>query len=175
MRAFVLADPPRATFSPEDDVYTVFPILIHCVNASPKVAAQCFERLDAWRKEGKLPRNELLDAYIAGGRAFAKGDVGAASKAWRPVFQATGAATMLPFDQLLKVDPLLPFDVATGDSVMQFVGVPLTAARDATRAARRGDKDKARELAGLVISKWGNVDVEVPAVGEMQRLLTTLR
>lgn len=63
----------------------------------------------------------------------------------------------------------------SGNDVIRFVGVPVTAARDAKRAARKGDKAKARELAQLVVDKWGNVDVEVPAVGEMQRLLATLR
>ncbi|MBK6519113.1 MAG: hypothetical protein IPM79_38520 [Polyangiaceae bacterium] len=41
----------------------------------------------------------------AGGRAFAKGDVAAALKAWRSLFRVTGAAVLLPFDALLKLDP----------------------------------------------------------------------
>ncbi len=173
--AFVLADPPRAKFTAEDDVLAQTTLLNFCTGASPKIAERCFARFDEWKQQGKLSKSELLASQLAGGRAFVKGDVAAALKAWRPLFRVKGAAILLPFDELLKVEPDLAYDASVGETVTEFLGVPVNAARDAKRAARKGDKEKARAHAELVISKWRDVDVEVPAVAEMERLLKTLK
>lgn len=174
-QAFILADPPRLKLTGDDDPFLALPLLNFCGGASPEVAERCFDRFEDWKRQGKLPKSDLIDAQLAGGRAYAKGDVRGALKAWRPLFRVPGAAALLPFDALLKVDPDLAFDVDTGQTITRFLGVPITAARDAKRAARKGDQQKARELAELVISKWRDVDADVPAVAEMKALLSKLK
>lgn len=43
--------------------------------------------------------------------------------------------------------------------------------RQARRAATRGDRARAQELARIVVGAWGRADVRIPAVAEMQALL----
>jgi hypothetical protein len=57
----------------------------------------------------------------------------------------------------------------------EFNGASPADVRATRRAAKRGDKQRARALAEKVIEAWSVADETVPAVEEMRRLLAGLR
>lgn len=52
-----------------------------------------------------------------------------------------------------------------------YNGATMAVVREARRAAARGDKDKARELAQRVVEAWGEADAEVPLLAEMRAIV----
>src|SRR5262245_10657967 len=57
----------------------------------------------------------------------------------------------------------------------ELAGASLATVRAARRAAKRGERDRAKELAQKVIRAWSLADDAIPAVEEMRKLLATLR
>ena len=49
-------------------------------------------------------------------------------------------------------------------------GVGMASVREARRAARRGDHERAKALASEVVEAWSVLDVNLPVVAEMRRL-----
>jgi hypothetical protein len=176
VEAFVLSDPPRVEATRATSGEFHLPIVALCMSAPRALADRCLDRFDAWRKAGQLPSSDLLDAYLTGARAYAHGDLARAVRAWGPVFRVAGGSVLLPWDDLDRFNPEVGSvaEASIGNSAPSFAGVQVTAAREAKRAARKGDVKRARELAEKVIAGWRTADVEVPAVAQMQRLLRTL-
>jgi hypothetical protein len=177
VEAFVLSDPPRVELALEQEPHQVIPWVAFCMSASRPVADRCFARFEAWKRAGTFPKSELLDAYVLGATAYARGDLASATRAWGPVFRSLATTELLPWDALERFDPeagVLAVPIVD-EQVPTFAGVAVTAPREARRAARKGDPKRARELAEKVVAGWRTADVPVPAVAEMQALLATLK
>jgi hypothetical protein len=140
--------------------------------ATAKTAERCFERI-----EPHVAASPWLVPKVLGARRFAVGDLRGAVTAWRRL------ASEFPY-------PLveLPIEVCdqAGDpdlghrldepilALRSYRGISLAHPREAARAWRRGDGERARVLAAEVIEAWGGADVEVPAVAAMRELLRAI-
>ena len=188
-RAASVADLVVARFldpepTPLDGGYLSVPMRIPavCARASAPVARRCFSRFRALR--GRLSGGILpeTDAFALGAERYAEGDLQGAAKAWRPLLrQPAMFASLLPdamastFERTGDVELVERLEAAASAGAGGFNGATPATAQAARSAARRGDKDRARALAKVVIEAWSVADETVPMVGEMRSLLAGLR
>ncbi|WP_437306564.1 serine/threonine-protein kinase [Sorangium sp. So ce388] len=153
-----------------------------CARASRAVSRRCFERFRKLRvmfPEGELPNTE---SFITGAERYARGDHGGAALAWRPLLQepepfveVLGDAMVVTYERegAHEVAHLLEEAIPADSQALN--GASLKTVREAERAARRGDKQRALDLAQQVIKAWSVADAPVPAVESMRRLVARLR
>ncbi|WP_437833098.1 serine/threonine protein kinase [Sorangium sp. So ce1153] len=153
-----------------------------CARASRAVSRRCFERFRKLRvmfPEGELPNTE---SFITGAERYARGDHGGAALAWRPLLQepepfveVLGDAMVATYERegAHEVAHLLEEAIPTDSQALN--GASLKTVREAERAARRGDEQRALDLAQQVIKAWSVADAPVPAVESMRRLVARLR
>jgi len=136
--------------------------------------------------EGLTRVRELLDdgtligkgmgatEYLDGCEAFARGDLAAAARSWRPLagvpsyyfslrpeaFEAAGET-----DLAWRIDDY---------RVARAHRTELAHVRQALRAEKKGDVARASELAQRVVDKWSTADADVPHVKRMRALLARL-
>ncbi|XXY03593.1 serine/threonine-protein kinase [Sorangium sp. So ce185] len=176
---FLDPEPP-----PLDGVDLGVPIRLSavCARASELVSRRCFARFHALRRHfagSLLPES---DKFVEGAERYARGDWRRAAAAWRPLLRQPGMFTAALADAMEDafersgdvelVARLESAALAAGAGEMH--GALPAHARAARRAAARGDGARARALADRVIDAWSAADVEVPAVGEMRKLLREL-
>jgi eukaryotic-like serine/threonine-protein kinase len=165
---FLKPDPPALDAGP----WGVTTLAVTCAYASPEVAGPCGQRiqelLDAgYFKESTPAHQSLVAGAIQFGRRdyaravaeLRKGAVGTSYAVIPDSFDRAGdAATASAIDA--------PFLQSRG-----YNGASMAMVREARRAAARGDKDKARELAQRVVEAWGKADAEVPLLAEMRAIV----
>mgnify|MGYP002079205418 CR=1 FL=1 len=167
---FVMADPPRLDHGP----LARAAVAHACAYAAPAVARRCFARLDELDRAGFFPLGTLADtdAYVEGARAFSQGDVERAAQAFRRVKSELGARASVAalaferagdLEQADRVDPPRP-GIA--------FGVSSSYARNARRAAERGDCERATPLARRLLEGWRAADTRLAVFDEMQALLS---
>ncbi|WP_437944087.1 serine/threonine-protein kinase [Sorangium sp. So ce281] len=152
-----------------------------CARASRAVSRRCFERLRKLRvrfPEGELPNTE---SFITGAERHASGDRRGAALAWRPLLQepepfveVLGDAMVATYEREGEHELVDRLERASPDDSEALNGASLKTVREAERAARRGDRQRALELAQRVIKAWSAVDAPVPAVESMRRLAARL-
>jgi serine/threonine protein kinase len=152
-----------------------------CARASRKVSRRCFERIRPLRAkfpEGELPNTE---AFIRGAEHYARQDHRGAALAWRPLLSkpdpfldVLGDAMIATYKRAGASEDALMLEKAIADKAESLNGASLDTVREAERAAKRGDKRRAIELARQVIKAWYVADAPVPAVESMRRLLARL-
>ena len=170
---FVLAEPHRLDLGqPHYEV----PMIRLCMIASPEVAAPCLTRLRDLRA-GRAARAGRVDGageLLEGALHFVADEYDEAIEAWRPLVR-TRASWLPP----------KPFEVRGDEALLErlvraqlrrdtLAGARPVHAEEAVRAARRGDAERARELAQQVLDAWAAADVPVPAVQRMRGLLADL-
>ncbi|WP_437299008.1 serine/threonine-protein kinase [Sorangium sp. So ce426] len=152
-----------------------------CARASRAVSRRCFERLRELRvrfPEGELPNTE---SFITGAERHASGDRRGAALAWRPLLQepepfveVLGDAMIATYEREGEHELVDRLEQAIPDDSEALNGASLKTVREAERAARRGDRQRALALAQQVIKAWSAVDAPVPAVESMRRLAARL-
>ncbi|WP_437800770.1 serine/threonine-protein kinase [Sorangium sp. So ce693] len=152
-----------------------------CARASRAVSRRCFERLRKLRvrfPEGELPNTE---SFITGAERYASGDQRGAALAWRPLLQepepfveVLGDAMVATYEREGEHELVDRLERASRDDSEALNGASLKTVREAERAARRGDRQRALGLAQQVIKAWSVVDAPVPAVESMRRLAARL-
>ena len=152
-----------------------------CARASAAASARCFERFRSLRQQFSGITQETND-FLTGAELYVKKDLAGAAKAWRPLlggplmqasmlpdemadaFQSTGAANLAE-----RVDREVMKRAA------EFNGATLGHAREARRAADRGDRARAKQLADQVINAWSLADDEPPVLAKMLQLVAQLQ
>ncbi len=180
LRPTIDADP--LPFDPTD-AFTPPRLAALCAVASKDLAMRCFARLGALVRTGAFSNlTEGGRAIIDGAEAYARGDMAAAARIFRPLVRHQGAQVSLVADLMADTfarqgdDTLVEVvDAPALAAVAKGQGASLASVRAARRAAKAGDRDKAREHAERVIRAWSVADVDVPAVAEMRALLAKLR
>ncbi|WP_437560867.1 serine/threonine-protein kinase [Sorangium sp. So ce542] len=168
---------------PVDGTHISVPLRIAaiCVRASRAVSPRCFERLRALR--AAFPAGDLrsTETFIAGAERHARGDHVGAALAWRPLLknpepfaEVLGDAMVATYERVGEPDVASRLERAIRDDSQALNGASMRTVREAERAAKRGDKQSARELAQQVIGAWSVADAPVPAVRSMRRLSTRL-
>jgi tRNA A-37 threonylcarbamoyl transferase component Bud32 len=160
------------------ELLTTYMATLTCALAPREVARPCFARIRAVTP-GPVA---WVDGLLEGAERFAERDWQGAARAWRTMLAHPGWQLDQMRDYLA-----IAFEHAGEDDLMEKVDAPTLAApgryngaelahvRAARLAERRGDKDRAREMARRVIDAWSVADVEVPAVDEMRRLVARLK
>jgi hypothetical protein len=144
-----------------------------CMRASHDSGRRCFERVERMRRAGSD------EALLRGAERYASGDVRGAVEAWRPLLRGN-------WRWYMRVIPIDAFDQAGETDIAEKLdadlledkgwgGISPAYPRAAKRAAKRGDRERARALAKQVVDAWIDADTHVPAVSEMQALLKQLR
>lgn len=173
---FVLAEPPRLYAYQE---YTSYTAGLICLYASKDVSARCVRRLLELDAAGffKTGHTALVRDLLTGLERYHAGDRAAVLRLWRPlpatlrgaVVRAELLGRLGDHDQSERIDR-----EAMAQQADEVNGVSLAHVRAAERAARRGDKDTARQLATKVIDAWGASDTDVPSVAQMKKLVARL-
>jgi predicted Ser/Thr protein kinase len=168
---FVLAEPHRLwTEMREYEVVA----LGACLRATPERRAPCLARVRATTAVSWTGAAPGVDELLRGAEPFLDGDVKGAVATWRGAI-GTRAEPALPagvFDTAGDAAVGARLDARDVDSKL-FHGAHPAAAREARRAAQRGDLARARELARRVADAWAVADITPPALSEMQAILAT--
>ena len=177
-RRFVLLDPPRLVRGHVLGRDVPDAVARACALSSRDVSKRCFARVHdlLMSKYFRWPGG-TSDAEISGLARFGAGDMKGAAEAWRPLAQGDVDRRLFPVafdaagdpDMAERVDAKL---MASGDG--SYDGVSLSHVRSARRAMKRGDRERAKQLAQQVVDAWGAADMLVPEVAEMKALLTRL-
>jgi len=153
-----------------------------CARPSAAVSRRCFARWKALRERLSGGVVGEADAFAEGAERWAEGDLPGAARAFRPLLRTPGVfAALLPdavaaaFERTGEPDLVERVESAALASPGEFNGASPVHVRAARRAAKAGDKERARALARRVIEAWEVADTTVPAVEEMRRLLASLR
>jgi hypothetical protein len=147
-----------------------------CRRARREVALACLARVAA------LPPPRGFNAGLAEGDALllrgaerhVRGDVAGAVDTWRSLITLGYHRIELPpeaFDAVGELDLGSLLDVRRLEMGGRYNGADPAHAREARRAARRGDHARARALARQVIDAWSAADAPIPAVDDMRALL----
>jgi serine/threonine protein kinase len=176
---FVLVDPPRLVQGHVLGRDVPDAVARACALSSRDVSKRCFARVHDLlvSKYFRWPGG-TSDAEISGLARFGAGDMKGAAEAWRPLAQGDVDRRLFPvaFDASGDVDVAERVDaklMASGDG--NYDGVSLSHVRSALRAMKRGDRERAKQLAQQVVDAWGAADVPVPPVAAMKALLARLR
>ncbi|WP_437896383.1 serine/threonine-protein kinase [Sorangium sp. So ce124] len=172
---FLDPEPP-----PLDGAYLDVPLRLPaiCAHASPAVSPRCFARFRELRQRLSYSALPDADAFTEGAERYAKGDPAGAARAFRPLLRTPGpfvevlAEPMVEtFERTGESELVARLEAAIADRSSELNGASLALVRAARRAARRGEDDRARELAKRVLDAWSVADETVPAVAEMRRLV----
>jgi len=174
---FVLAEPPRL-YAYQD--YSTYVAGLICLQASRSVSARCVNRLRQLDRAGffKAGHTASVLDLLEGLERYHAGDRAGVLRLWRPLPTRLGGrgARAQILDELGDHDQTERLDRETMEQGFDVVnGVSFAYVRMAERAAKRGDKETARRLATRVIEAWGAADAEVPAVGQMKKLLDRVK
>ncbi|WP_437806399.1 protein kinase domain-containing protein [Sorangium sp. So ce1078] len=172
---FLDPEPP-----PLDGAYLDVPLRLPaiCAHASPAVSRRCFTRFRELRQRLSYSALPDADAFTEGAERYAMGDLAGAARALRPLLRTPGpfvevlAEPMVEtFERTGESELVARLEAAIADRSSELNGASLALVRAARRAARRGENDRARELAKQVLDAWSVADETVPAVAEMRRLV----
>ncbi|MDI1476723.1 protein kinase [Polyangium sp. y55x31] len=175
VQRFLDPEPP-----PLDGAYVDVPLRLPavCAHASPAVSRRCFTRIRELRPRLSYSALPDADAFTDGAERYAKGDFAGAARAFRPLLRTPGpfvevlAEPMVEtFEQTGESELVARLEAAIADRSAELNGASLAWVRAARRAAKRGENDRARELANRVLEAWSVADETVPAVAEMRRLV----
>jgi hypothetical protein len=172
---FLDPEPP-----PLDAAHMVVPLRLPaiCAYASAGVSARCFTRFRALRARlpGGIQRD--TDTFTDGAERYARGDFPGAARAFRPLlrepalFVAELDGPMIEtFERTGETDLVSRLEAAVADRSAELNGASLAVVRAARRAAKAGDRAKARALAQQVVDAWAVADETVPVVEEMRRIV----
>jgi hypothetical protein len=163
--------------SPLDSTFSSIPMRITAMCALSSAPDRCFARFRSLRPRLAGAITPDGDGFMIGAERYAKGDFAAAATAWRPLLDGSMVlASALP-DAMVEV-----FERTGADNLAEQVdqevmkragelnGATLGHVRAARRAFKRGDRQKARQLAEQVVKAWSMADDEPPALAEMRRL-----
>ena len=143
------------------------PLALACVAAlAPGDAAPALEQ-DDWRRVEEVVRNYVLGDFAKAADA-ARGLAGSPYSAYYAV--RLGDFLVDVFDRGGVPELADALDRAHVDD-RNLHGASLAALRTARRAWARGDKERARELAKRIVDAWKLVDMKVPAVAEMDKII----
>jgi hypothetical protein len=147
-----------------------------CAYTSPAVAPACFERLADVLPELSGGVVTGTSALVEGARHYARGELEAAARSWRPLVgsaqahvQVLGEAMVRAFaaaGEWALVDRIVD---AAAPQAAELHGASLVTARGALAARARGDGVRARLLADATLAAWSVADIEVPILKELRR------
>jgi hypothetical protein len=132
-----------------------------------KLGRRCLDAFDAGR--ARLTHPEFFADCREGVARWLRGDEEGAIAAWRRIRPLRWGChvPVEVFGPVLgsRLDAPLLEDATYG-------GAHPAQAREARRAAARGDLESAQALARRVVAAWSTADVAIPAVADMQAILT---
>ena len=148
-----------------------------CARASKAVARRCFERFAVLRERLSLGALPDTVAFERGAERYSVGDLAGAAAAWRslardpgPYASVLGDAMIAAFEHTGARELVERLEAAVPDASDGLNGASLGTVRAARRAAKRGDRTGAAELADRVVRAWSMADETVPVVAEMRSL-----
>jgi hypothetical protein len=158
-------------------------LVLACTAIPPQAGSRCIHRFKELLHRGVLilgTRDEVDG--LEGASRYVEGDLAGAAKSWRPVAAAGGpvAATLrepmiAAFEQSGEPDLAAKVDEAVLANLGFYGGADLFRVREAERAERRGDRERAKKLVQEVIDAWSAADETIPAVAEMHAQLDRQR
>jgi predicted Ser/Thr protein kinase len=165
---FLKPDPPPLDSGP----WGVTTLAVTCAHASPEVAGPCGARIQRLLDSGYF--TELSPGHqslIAGAIQFGRRDYARAVAELRKGAVGNYAAGVISvsFDRVGDAATASALDAPLLGN-RGYNGATLAVVREARRAAARGDKARARELAQRVVEAWGKADAEVPLLAEMRAI-----
>ena len=119
---------------------------------------------------------------MLGAERYAKGDLSGAARAWRTLLG--GEQMMVPvladamvqaFERTDAIELAEQVDEKLMKRAGELNGATLGHVRAARRALARGDRERARQLAGQVVKAWSRADEAPPALADMRRLVAQLQ
>lgn len=153
-------------------------ILAICARTSKVVARRCFERFAVLRERLSLGALPETVPFERGAERYSAGDLPGAAAAWRslvrdpgPYASVLGDAMIAAFEHTGARELVERLEAAVPDASDGLNGASLGTVRAARRAAKRGDRKKAAELAERVVRAWSLADETVPVVTEMRTLI----
>jgi len=139
----------------------------------------CVSAFDAIASEHLRTRYPFSRHCREGTEAWLEGDARGAVAAWRRIDRGVltrEAGCLVPVRALDEVDPDFASELdAPNLDDRTYGGIHLAHYREAKRAAKLGDDERASARAEQVIEAWQDADVDLPAVDEMKALLAALR
>lgn len=149
-----------------------------CVRASPDRAERCLRHLEKDRATDHFNGtiSQAYESYVDGAKSYVRGDHRAAARAWKRVDPTDNFYPLIVavsvFDEIGAAAEASVIDTSLmAHKTGTFRGATKPHVREATRAAKRGDKKRAAELAAIVVQAWGKADVAIPALEPMRALL----
>ncbi|MBW2526333.1 MAG: hypothetical protein JRI23_19290, partial [Deltaproteobacteria bacterium] len=172
LERFLLAEPHRMGSCGFEALYLPYA----ATYASKEVGARAIERIRELFGEGQLKLMPHADALLEGAERYIAGDYAAAVERWRPTIRAEAVSTAyVRIDAFDRADEEALASQLDRAAIDRYGAVTLAAhAREARRAAARGDAAMARKLARQCIDAWADADVKIAAVDEMRELLAQL-
>jgi len=140
--------------------------------ASAPTAKRAIQRIVALMDQGKLWKFADMPTYLEGLRLMHEGDSKGAAEAWRPLVGKPIYRNFLRpevFDAAGESHLASTLDTQSIEVAGANVG--LCYAREAQRAAARGDHDVARRHAKTFVDAWATADVKVAAVDALRPLV----
>jgi serine/threonine-protein kinase len=171
-------EPPHVV----DGVVPFLSLVTTCCLAPRPAGKRCVDRITKMRADGRLPGIfAAADTVLAGAARMVEDDYVGASKQWRTMLRTPGwVQDALRDTMAIAFDAAGEFDLAeeVDEPSLALATLPRTAdmswVRAARRAQKRGDQEKARRFAEVVVDKWRFAADDIPAVGEMKALLAHL-
>jgi hypothetical protein len=150
-----------------------------CAVAPAAVAKRCIARLSSLFVRGELGVVfDKVDLALAGARKYVAGDYVGAAATWKPLLRSPDDVlgflrhpVAIAFDRAGEPDLADMVDAPMLSHPGPFNGADLAYARAARRALKRGQTERARELARKVVDAWSVADERVPVVDEMKAIL----
>jgi hypothetical protein len=154
----------------------VVPLVVVCMHASRDVGPRCLQRMREERAEGGswsgAPQG--TEDLVRGAERFVRGDKRGAAGIWQRFADTSYYTIQLPpevFDEAGNSELASRLDGIFLRTSGPYSGIHPAWAREAKRAKKRGDLERARRLARRVVEAWSTADVPVPAVAEMRAIL----
>ena len=159
-----------------DNLLAEINLSIACMSAPRDLAQHCLKRM----REVSGGVVFFEPTFLDGADRYVAGDFAGAARAWRPLVARPDWHLVFMHD-LLATAFERGGDPENAERIderflkqKRFNGAEPAHVREALRAEKRGDFDKARALAKQVIDAWSVADTDVPAVAEMRKLVARL-
>lgn len=170
IRDFLLVDPPRL-----DHGVRHFAVVRVAMAAPRPVALQGLARLRKLFADGVVFGDQAeFEPLLEGAERYVRKDFRGAVKHWRPLVQAQQQLFVLRPEAFDRADEPELASKLDQLRIQRSPRLELAHVREALRAEKRGETNRARELATRVVDTWSTADAELVHVKDMRALLARL-
>ena len=164
--------------SPLDSHVATIPMRIPAICVHASTPDKCFARYHELRSHFAAERSADTDGLLAGAERYVAHDYAGAAASWRVLLSgklalasALTSAMVDTFERTNAPDLAERIDQAEMLHADVLGGATLAHVRAAKRAAARGERARAKDLAAHVVTAWQLADEVPPAVAQMKQLV----